>query len=486
MQFLHETDRNLELTYNEVFIVPQHNATYASRTQADLTPLGDTGLMMPLVGANMNSLAGKRSSEVLARFGGIGTLTQDMDTEHLITAIDHVKSAHPSYEAALTITGDMTIGQAKELMWKRSYKAAVVMRDDEPISVLTMEECESERAQEFDKVDSIMSGDLVSMPPGLSPEQMFNRFTGQGPRIYPVVDGGQLLGVMTRQAAFDLINFKPAVDSKGRLMVGAAIGINGNPAAKAEQLLDLGVDMLVVDTANGGLELAMQAVKKVRRVIDASRKKIPLAAGNVVTGELAVMLYEHGANIVKVGVGPGAMCTTRMMTGVGRPQFSAVLECAEALREASHDKAFVWADGGAKYPRDIALALGAGAMAFVVGTWFVGTPESAGDVKHDEDGRHYVETHGMGSRAAVLARGAGVTALERMQRQRFDEGQSGGRKYLQPGYEGLGQIINQIDAGVRSAFSYTGARTAEEFRRDVIIGVQGAAGFSEGQPVPVS
>jgi IMP dehydrogenase len=177
------------------------------------------------------------------------------------------------------------------------------------------------------------------------------------------------------------------------------------------------------------------------------------------------------------------MCTTRMMTGVGRPQFSAVLECAAAARELG---AHVWADGGVRHPRDVALALAAGASCVMVGSWFAGTNESPGDVQRDGDGRAYKENFGMASKKAVVRRTADDTAYDRARKALFEEGVSASRMYLDPGRPGVEDILDEIVAGLRSACTYAGARDLTEFRERALIGVQSTAGFAEGRAIPVS
>jgi IMP dehydrogenase len=191
-------------------------------------------------------------------------------------------------------------------------------------------------------------------------------------------------------------------------------------------------------------------------------------------------LVEAGADIVKVGVGPGAMCTTRMMTGVGRPQFSAVVECAAAARELGK---WVWADGGIRHPRDVALALAAGASNVMIGSWFAGTYESPGDVLRDSEGRLYKESFGMASARAVRLRTADDSPFERARKALFEEGISSGRMYLDPERPSVEDLIDMIVAGVRSAMTYAGAANLAEFHERAVIGVQSVAGYNEGKPV---
>jgi IMP dehydrogenase len=287
------------------------------------------------------------------------------------------------------------------------------------------------------------------------------------------------VGVLTRQGALRATLYRPALDEKGCLRIAAAVGINGDVAGKAEALLEAGVDTLVVDTAHGHQDRMVAAVQAVRRVAP----QVPVVAGNVVTAEGTRDLIDAGADIVKVGVGPGAMCTTRMMTGVGRPQFSAVLDCSAAARDMGKH---VWADGGVRHPRDVALALAAGAANVMIGSWFAGTFESPGDLYLDAQGRRYKESFGMASSRAVSARTAEDSAYDRARKAVFEEGISTAKMYLDPQRPGVEDLLDEIVAGVRSACTYAGARTLEEFHDRALIGVQSAAGYAEGMPLATS
>lgn len=239
------------------------------------------------------------------------------------------------------------------------------------------------------------------------------------------------------------------------------------------------MDTLVVDTAHGHQARMISALQAVRKLDPG----VPIAAGNVVTAEGVRDLVEAGADIIKVGVGPGAMCTTRMMTGVGRPQFSAVLDCSAAARDLGRH---VWADGGVRHPRDVALALAAGASNVMIGSWFAGTYESPGDLYTDADGRRYKESFGMASARAVSARTADDSPYDRARKAVFEEGISSARMYLDPARPGVEDLIDEIIAGVRSAFTYAGARDLAQFHERAVVGVQSAAGFTEGMPLPTA
>jgi IMP dehydrogenase len=263
----------------------------------------------------------------------------------------------------------------------------------------------------------------------------------------------------------------------GRLRIAAAVGINGDVGAKARSLAEAGVDLLVIDTAHGHQLKMLDAIKSVSS-LDLG---LPLAAGNVVSAEGTRDLISAGASIVKVGVGPGAMCTTRMMTGVGRPQFSAVVECATAARQLG---GHVWADGGVRHPRDVALALAAGAANVMIGSWFAGTYESPGDLMRDREDQPYKESYGMASKRAVAARTAADNAFDRARKALFEEGISTSRMGLDPSRGGVEDLLDHITSGVRSTCTYVGASTIAELHDKVVLGVQSAAGFAEGHPLP--
>jgi IMP dehydrogenase len=330
----------------------------------------------------------------------------------------------------------------------------------------------------FTQLSQVMSAELLKLPAGTDAERAFNQLHDGRHRVAPVVDsGGRCIGILTRTGALRATLYQPAVDARGRLRIAVALGINGDVAGKAKLLLDAGADMLVVDTAHGHQDKMLAALRAVREL----SPSVPVVAGNVVTAAGVADLVEAGADIVKVGVGPGAMCTTRMMTAVGRPQFSAVLECAaEARRLGRH----VWADGGVRYPRDVALALAAGAASVMIGSWFAGTCESPGDIFRDADGRLYKESFGMASARAVRLRAAADSPFERARKELFEEGISSSRMYLDPQRPGVEDLLDSITAGVRSACTYAGADTLDGLHERAVVGIQGAAGYTEGMPLP--
>ncbi|WP_084963196.1 GuaB1 family IMP dehydrogenase-related protein [Thermoactinospora rubra] len=475
MKFLNGIEPAYDLTYSDVFMVPSRSAV-GSRLAVDLATSDGTGTTIPIVVANMTAVAGRRMAETVARRGGIAVIPQDIPIDVVAEVVDWVKQRDLVHDTPLTLTAHATVGEALNLLPKRAHGAVIVVDGDErPIGVVTEADCQG--VDMFTQLEQVMSAELLTLPAGLDPREAFDRLHEGRHRLAPIVDaGGRLVGILTRTGALRATLYQPAVDARGRLRVAAAVGVNGDVAAKAKELLDAGIDCLVVDTAHGHQEKMLSALRAVR----ALNPSVPVAAGNVVTAGGVRDLVEAGADIVKVGVGPGAMCTTRMMTGVGRPQFSAVLECAaEARRLGRH----VWADGGVRHPRDVALALAAGASNVMIGSWFAGTYESPGDARTDADGRRYKENFGMASARAVRLRTAEDTPFERARKALFEEGISTSRMYLDPQRPSVEDQIDAIVAGLRSACTYAGASNLEEFHERAIVGIQSFSGYSEGMPL---
>ena len=474
VRFLNQYSPPYDLTYDDVFMVPARSQV-GSRLAVDLSSADGTGTTIPLVVANMTAVAGRRMAETVARRGGLAVIPQDIPLDVVAEVIGWVKGRSPVYDTAITLGPTSTVGDALALLPKRAHGALVVVDEaDHPVGIVTEADCAG--VDRFANLRDVMSRDLLTIPDGTNPEHAFDALDGKH-RLAPVVDArGVLKGLWTRKGALRSALYKPAVDARGQLRVAAAIGINGDVAARAKALLEAGADVLVIDTAHGHQDRMVEAIGLVR----ALNPIVPIAAGNVVSPEGTRDLIEAGADIIKVGVGPGAMCTTRMMTGVGRPQFSAVYECAaEARKHGKH----VWADGGVRHPRDVALALAAGASNVMIGSWFAGTYESPGDAVRDADGRLYKENFGMASARAVRLRTAEDSAFDRARKALFEEGISTSRMYLDRDRPGVEDLIDAIIAGVRSSCTYAGARDLAEFHERAVVGVQSAAGFAEGKPL---
>ncbi len=467
-----------ELTYNDVFMLPSLSAV-GSRFGVDLSTPDGIGTTIPMVVSNMTAVAGRRMAETVARRGGLVVLPQDIPLDVIEEVVRFVKSRHVVFETPITLTPHHTIADALSLIHKRAHGGVVVVdSDDRPVGVFT--ENDAAGSDRFTQLQHVMSRDLVTLEESIDPERAFDRLAYERVSLAPVVNAdGQLLGVLTRKGALRSTMYRPAVDAEGRLLASVAVGMNADPVGRAKALASMGVDVLVVDTAHGHQTKMLEVIEQVRAAVPDSR----IVAGNVVTAEGTRHLIEAGADIVKVGVGPGAMCTTRMMTGVGRPQFSAVLEtAAEAERLGKH----VWADGGVRFPRDVALALAAGAGNVMFGSWLAGTYESAADTLRDPDGRLYKESFGMASSRAVKNRNRTEADIARARKELFEEGISTSRMYLEADRPGVEDIIDQIVAGVRSSCAYAGAATIGEFRERAVVGVQSHAGYDEGRPLGTS
>jgi IMP dehydrogenase len=477
MRFLNDLVPAHDLTYDDVFMVPSRSAV-ESRLAVDLTTRDGSGTTIPVVVSNMTAVAGRRMAETVARRGALAVIPQDIPIDVVAEAVAWVKRRHLVHDTPIKLGPTDTVSLALDLLPKRAHGGVIVVEDGKPVGVVTESDCAD--VDRFTQLHRVMSQNPLTLPDDISPEEAFNRLAAGHHKLAPVIDAqGKLVGILTRNAALRATLYQPAVDADGNLRVGAAIGITGDAAGRADKLLAAGVDVLVVDTAHGHQERMINTLRAVRALDPA----VPVVAGNVVTAEGVTDLIQAGADIVKVGVGPGAMCTTRMMTGVGRPQFSAVLECAaEAHRLGRH----VWADGGVRHPRDVALALAAGASNVMIGSWLAGTHESPGDPRRDADGRLYKENFGMASARAVSRRTAEDTPYERARKALFEEGISSSRMYLDPRRPGVEAILDGIVAGVRSACTYAGAATIEEFHERAVVGVQSAAGYAEGKPLDVS
>jgi IMP dehydrogenase len=480
VRFLDGQTPNGDLTYHDVFLVPSRSDV-TSRLDVDLSSGDGTGTTIPIVVANMTAVAGRRMAETVARRGGLVVIPQDIPLPVLAEVVGWVKDRHPVFETPLTLTARETVLDALHLIPKRAHGAVVVVDDARrPIGIVTTEDCS--RVDRYTALEDVMSTEVVALDAAdlSGPDALragFDALHDARRRFAPVVSDGVLVGLLTRTGALRSTIYEPALDDSGRLRVAAAVGINGDVGAKAAAILDTGVDALVVDTAHGHQAKMLEALKAVRSLAP----QVPVVAGNVVTAEGVRDLVAAGADVVKVGVGPGAMCTTRMMTAVGRPQFSAVLDCAAAARELGKH---VWADGGVRHPRDVALALAAGASQVMVGSWFAGTSESPGDLMSDAQGREYKESFGMASARAVAARTRDESAFDRARKGLFEEGISSSRMMLDPTRPGVEDLLDQITSGVRSACTYVGARTLDELHDKAVVGLQSSAGYDEGRPLP--
>ena len=478
MEF-YETEPTHDLTYSDVFLVPSRSAV-TSRLDVSLAPEDGTGATLPIVSANMNSVTGPRLAAALARRGALGVLPQDMHLQDLAAAIRWVKNQPVAWDSPLTLAPTDTVGAALRLLPAVAGHGIVLTSvSGEYLGVLPGSRLAN--AMPEAPLGDLLAGAVASIDADdvESPRAAFDLLVAADLDFAPVLHHGAVVGTLSRTTALRSTLYQPALDASGRLRVAAAIGINGDVEGKARALVQAGVDVLVIDTAHGHQEGMLRAIARVA----ALKLGVPIVAGNVVTDEAVRDLVAAGADIIKVGVGPGAMCTTRMMTAVGRPQFSAVLETAAAARELG---AHVWADGGVRYPRDVALALAAGAASVMIGSWFAGTIEAPGELRTDSSGRTYKESWGMASTKAVQERFDRLDAYELARKTLFAEGISSSKIYLDPLRPSVEDLLDMITSGVRSSLTYAGATSLAEFHERALVGIQSAAGYEEGKALPVS
>ncbi|MCS5719235.1 GuaB1 family IMP dehydrogenase-related protein [Herbiconiux sp. CPCC 205763] len=468
-----------DLTYSDVFLIPSRSAV-TSRLDVSLAPADGTGASIPIVSANMNSVTGPRLAATLARRGGLGVLPQDMRLQDLDAAIRWVKDQPVAFDTPFDFRPYDTVEQALKTV-PAVAGHGIVLHDDDGTFVGCIMASRLATALPDAQLGDLVHGALTSISADdvAGAREAFDAMVAADIDFAPVMQHGAVVGTLSRTSALRSTIYQPAVDANGRLRVAAAVGINGDVVTKARALVAAGIDVLVVDTAHGHQEGMLRALRSLKE----AKLGIPIAAGNVVTARAVADLVDAGADILKVGVGPGAMCTTRMMTAVGRPQFSAVLETAAAAHELG---AHVWADGGVRYPRDVALALAAGASSVMIGSWFAGTLEAPGTLDRDAEGRLYKESWGMASTKAVKERFGRLDAYELARKTLFAEGISSSRIYLDPLRPSVEDLLDMITSGVRSSFTYAGAATLAEFHDRALVGIQSAAGYEEGKALPVS
>jgi IMP dehydrogenase len=477
MRFYETTPRH-DLTYSDVFLVPSHSDV-RSRLAVSLAPDDGTGATLPIVSANMNSVTGPRLAATLARRGALGVLPQDMHMQDLAEAIRWVKAQPIAWDSPVTLSPSDTVADALRAMPALEGHGIVVMDGTTYLGTIASERLAD--AMPAAPLADLLGPTLTSIDADdvESPRAAFDLMAAANLQFAPVLHHGSVVGTLSRKTALRSTLYSPTLDASGRLRVAAAIGINGDVAGKAKALVSAGVDVLVIDTAHGHQQGMAEAIAAVA----ALKLGVPIVAGNVVTAAAVNDLVSAGATIIKVGVGPGAMCTTRMMTAVGRPQFSAVLETAQAARELG---AHVWADGGVRYPRDVALALAAGASSVMIGSWFAGTIEAPGELRTDADGKTFKESWGMASAKAVQERFDRIDPYELARKSLFAEGISSSKIYLDPLRPSVEDLLDMITSGLRSSLSYAGASTLAEFGDKALVGIQSAAGYEEGKALPVS
>ena len=445
------------LTFDDVLLVPQEAAILPLDTEVRTRLTREIFMNIPLVSAAMDTVTEARTAITMAQEGGIGVIHRNLPVLRQVQEVEKVKK----YESGMivnpvTMHPDQPIAEAVEVMQKWNISGLPIVEDDRLVGILTHRDLRFEKRLHL-KIREVMTKDrLVTVPDGTTLEQAIEILHAHRIEKLPVVDPqGHLKGLITIKDIEKARKFPNASkDAMGRLRVAAAVGVTGGWEERVAGLLQAGVDLVVVDTAHGHSRRVKETVEEIKK----NDPKSIVIAGNVATAEATEYLIRAGADGVKVGVGPGSICTTRIVAGVGVPQLSAILDCAAVAR--SHDVPII-SDGGIKYSGDVVKALAAGAETVMIGGLFAGTDESPGDLILYQ-GRSYKAYRGMGS----------LEAMKEGSRDRYCQEEVRDETKLVPeGIVGrvpnkgpLSESVFQLVGGVRSGMGYLGCRTILELQ----------------------
>ncbi len=479
----YEQDIPLALSYDDILLVPQRT-TVASRREVDTaTSLSrNIRLNIPIVSANMDTVTEAAMATAMARQGGIGIIHRFLPIERQAAEVRAVKRAESFVIAQpYTIGPDATIEQARNIMERRDVSGLVVVDEQgKLVGLLSARDVRFVRNPDLFVHDVMTARQrLVTAPADISLEEAQEVFSKHKIEKLPLVENGTVAGLITaKDLAHTSENPLAAKDKRGRLLVGAAIGVIGEVMERAAALLDAGTDVLVVDVAHGHADSVINVVEQLKE----RWPETDVIAGNVATAEGASDLIDAGVDAVKVGVGPGSTCTTRIVTGAGVPQFSAVLECAAVCREAGVP---LIADGGIKASGDITKALAAGASTIMVGSLLAGTDESPGQTI-TRRGQRYKSYRGMASLSATTARRQREKELSGIANQEEDEWLSQvvpeGVEAMVP-YQGpVREVLLQLVGGLRSGMSYCNAHNIVELWQNARFVRVTPAGLRESGP----
>ncbi|MCS3841814.1 MULTISPECIES: IMP dehydrogenase [unclassified Microbacterium] len=475
------------LTYDDVLLLPGHTDVIPSEADTSSRITRRISVATPLLSSAMDTVTESRMAIAMAREGGIGVLHRNLSIADQAAHVDRVKRSESGMITdPITTTPDATVEEVDNLCAKyRISGLPVVDPDGRLVGIITNRDMRFvsgfERQSTFVK-DVMTSSDLVTAKVGVAAGEVIALFAKHRVEKLPLIDDdGKLAGLITIKD-FDKSEKYPLAtkDDQGRLRVGAAIGFFGDAWERAEALRDAGVDMLVVDTANGQSQGVIDLVQRLKA--DESFEHIDIVGGNVATREGAQALIDAGVDAVKVGVGPGSICTTRVVAGVGVPQVTAVYEASLAARPAGVP---VIADGGLQYSGDIAKALVAGADAVMLGSLLAGTDESPGEIVF-QSGKQFKQYRGMGSLGAMQTRGKQTSYSKD---RYFQADVPSDDKLIPEGIEGqvpyrgpVSAVAYQLIGGLRQSMFYVGARTIEELKtRGKFVRIT-SAGLKESHP----
>ncbi len=467
----------LGLTFDDVLLVPAQSEVLPATASTATRLTTSISLAIPVISAAMDTVTEARMAIALAREGGLGIIHRNLSIEEQVSEVDKVKRSESGMIVEpVTLPPDAPVREALAVM-ERYHISGVPITEDRGrlVGILTNRDLRFVEDVE-QPVSSVMTSEnLITAPAGTTLEEAQSILHRHRVEKLPVVDErGYLTGLITVKDIQKKIQFPNATkDAQGRLRVGAAVGVGADAEERAAALVAAGVDLLVVDTAHGHSVSVSQTVERIKRTY-----RIELMAGNVATGSATEALIAAGADAVKVGVGPGSICTTRVVAGVGVPQVTAVLDCARAA--ARHDVPIV-ADGGIQYSGDIAKAIAAGADVVMLGSLLAGVDESPGEVVLYQ-GERFKEYRGMGSIGAMKSRSYSKDRY-------FQEGVGNIQKLVPEGIEGrvaykgpLGNLVYQLVGGLRSAMGYVGAPDIPTLKRETRFVRITAAGLRESHP----
>ncbi|HEX2028493.1 MAG TPA: IMP dehydrogenase [Nitriliruptorales bacterium] len=440
------------LSYDDVLLLPQASSVLPRDVDTSTVLHSRIQLRLPVLSAAMDRVTEDRMAIALARMGGLGVIHRSAPVETQAAMVERVKRSESGFiSEPITLRPEDTVARAHGLMGRYHVSGfPVVDGQGRLVGIVTNRDLRSGVAEDSTVGEHMTSGGLVTAPAGTTLEQARDLMQEHRVEKLPIIDGGRLVGMFTFKDVEKVRAFPHASkDARGRLLVAAAVGVGPDGLDRAAALVEVGADLLAVDSAHGHAAGVLEFAAKLKdRFVD-----VALMVGNVGTADGARACADHGADVVKVGVGPGSICTTRVVTGVGVPQFTAVLDCAAAAAELG---VATVADGGIRYSGDVVKALAAGATAVMVGNLLAGTDESPGELVL-VGGRRYKEYRGMGS----------IDAMRSGSADRYFQGerQSEPSKLVPEGVSGLlpyrgtvGEVVAQLEGGLRSGMGYVGAK----------------------------
>lgn len=442
------------LTFDDVLLVPAYSEVLPNQVDVKGRLSRRINLNIPLVSAAMDSVTEGRTAIAMARAGGIGIIHKNLPIALQAREVERVKRAESGMiTSPVTVKPDQSLREALAVMNEHDISGVPVVEGDKPVGILTARDIRFEKKLD-QPVRALMTSELVTVTPGVSNDRAKELLHEHRIEKLLVVDGGKLVGLITIKDLLQADRNPDALkDESGRLRVGAALGPSADADARAEALIAAGVDVLVVDTAHGHSRGVLDVVARLKKRFS----QVDIVGGNVATPEAVEALVDAGADGVKVGIGPGSICTTRIVAGVGVPQVTAIADCSRA---ADRHGIPIIADGGIKFSGDVTKALAAGAWCVMVGSLFAGTDEAPGDLVLYQ-GRSYKVYRGMGS----------LGAMKRGSKDRYGQGGAADEKLVPEGIEGrvphrgsLGSILHQLVGGLRAGMGYTGCATVGELR----------------------